>query len=492
MQLAPGDSDVTEDIFVRDRQAGTTTLVSRADGPNGAKGTDPAIDASISADGGHVAFVAEDPYDAAVDDNGTQDIYTRDLQAAETTLVSREDGPAGDVGDSFSRDPDISSNGRFVAFESLATNLSADDVATVDIYLRDTQANRTILLSRATGAPGAAANAQTLDPAISGDGTITVFETTADNLDGAAPGGIDDDAVEDIYTRQADVDIVGPTANLTSTPPARSADTTATVGFTVNDVDLDLSGTECSVDGAAFAACPGPTFTTTPLPDGAHNIRVRAFDVSQNRGATQTANFTIDTTGPATQITSAPPASSTATTATVGFGSPDADATAFQCSVDGGAFAACTSPFTTPALPVGPHTVDVKATDDLGNTGAAQRASFTVTAPGGGGDPDPPAKPSNAFSFGKTELNAKKGTATLPVDVPGAGKLELEGKDVKPVSASASRASTVELGVKAKGDLAKKLKKKSKATAKVEVTFTPTGGDANTEDASVKLKLKKK
>ena len=128
----------------------------------------------------------------------------------------------------------------------------------------------------------------------------------------------------------------------------------------------------------------------------------------------------------------------------------------------------------------------------------ATRAPPTRPQPGPLSDPRPgrpdaaPAKPANDFSFGKTELNAKKGTATLPVDVPGAGKLELEGKDVKPVTANASRASTVELGVKAKGDLAKKLKKKGKATAKVEVTFTPTGGDANTQDASVKLKLKKK
>ena len=102
----------------------------------------------------------------------------------------------------------------------------------------------------------------------------------------------------------------------------------------------------------------------------------------------------------------------------------------------------------------------------------------------------PPSKPSNAFTIGKAELNTKKGTAKLPVNVPGAGSVSLQGKDVKPASKSATGASEVKLKVKAKGGLRDTLQDKGKAKASVDVTFTPTGGDANTQSKHVKLKLK--
>ncbi len=473
-------------------QAAGITLASRADGALGDAGDSQSSDPSLSADGKHVAFTSgAQNLDAADTNGGVRDVYTRNLESSDTSLVSRDDGPAGDVGNSISGRPSISQNGRFVAFESSSTNFDEDatavDPADTDLWIRDTQTNQTILLSREDGANGTGGNEPSLRPSISGDGRITAFYTDATNLDPDDPSP-NPPPNTDVYTREADVDIVAPTTSITSPPPARTADSTPTVGY--SSAAGDLAGFECSIDGAVFAGCgagsPG-SLTTGQLADGAHNIRVRAFDASANRGAPVTANFTVDTAGPATQIDSAPPATVTSNTATVGFSSPAADASAFQCSVDGAAFGACASPFTTPALADGAHTVDVRATDDVGNTGGAQRVAFTVDTP----DPTPDPKPSNDFSFGKAKLNADKGTATLPVVVPGAGKLELEGKDVKPASANASSASTVELPVKAKGDLKRKLKDKGKAKAAVEVTFTPTGGDANTEDASVKLKLKR-
>ena len=487
IDLDPADSDIQDDIFLRERQfgshSGTTTLVSRADTATGDSGDGQSIEPSISSDGQHVAFASGATNLVDEDISGIRQIFKRNLQTDDTSLVSRADG-AGNAGDGLSSKPSVSADGRFVAFESGSTNLDGGGPALTDIFLRDTQANDSILLSRANGA-GAAANASSLRPSISGDGLVTAFYTDATNLDAADS----DVGVTDVYTREADVDIVAPTTTINSAPSARTGDNTPTVGYT--SAAGDLAGFECSIDGAPFAACAGSSITTPELADGAHNVRVRAFDTAANRGAPVTAAFTVDTVGPATQITSAPPATVTST-ATVGFSSPAADAVAFQCSIDGAAFAACASPFTTPALADGSHTVDVRALDDLGNVGAAQRVAFSVDTPEADPDPPPSDEPDNDFSFGKAKRNAKKGSAKLSVEVPGAGELELSGKGVKPVSEDVSGESTVDLPVKAKGKLKKKLKKKRKVTANVEVTFTPDGGDPNTQDASVKLKLKKK
>ena len=109
----------------------------------------------------------------------------------------------------------------------------------------------------------------------------------------------------------------------------------------------------------------------------------------------------------------------------------------------------------------------------------------------------PPPPPDNAITLGKPKLNKKKGTATEPVTVPGPGELSLTGASVasqrrarpmasKPVTA----AGTVDLLVKPKGKTKKKLKKAGKAKAKLTITFTPTGGTANVQTTTIKLKKK--
>ena len=104
-------------------------------------------------------------------------------------------------------------------------------------------------------------------------------------------------------------------------------------------------------------------------------------------------------------------------------------------------------------------------------------------------DPGPDPKPSNAFEIGKAKLNTKKGNAKLPVEVPGAGELELEGKGVKPASKDATGDGTVNLPVKPKGKTADKLEDGGKVKVSLEITFTPIGGDAKSETKNLKLKL---
>ena len=105
------------------------------------------------------------------------------------------------------------------------------------------------------------------------------------------------------------------------------------------------------------------------------------------------------------------------------------------------------------------------------------------------------------FSFGNLKRNEKRGTAVLPVTVPGAGTLSLSGTGVAGQQVNTSRAasgegravasaSTVKLEVKAKGKKKKTLNKTGKVKLNLAITYAPAGGDPSTQ--SVKVKLKKK
>jgi hypothetical protein len=103
--------------------------------------------------------------------------------------------------------------------------------------------------------------------------------------------------------------------------------------------------------------------------------------------------------------------------------------------------------------------------------------------------------PLNTFSAGKTQLNRKKGTATLTFNLPNPGELSGSGQGAQvastgAVTSKAVPAGTATLLVKAKGKKKRKLSQKGKVKLNLAVTYTPTGGDPSTQ--SVKVKLKKK
>lgn len=105
--------------------------------------------------------------------------------------------------------------------------------------------------------------------------------------------------------------------------------------------------------------------------------------------------------------------------------------------------------------------------------------------------------PSNTFRLGKVKRNKNKGTATITVkDIPNPGELALAGRGIKVArTAGAVIAKTVtapgdvKLTIRAKGKKKRKLNETGKVKVKPKITFTPTGGDPNTQ--SRKLKLKK-
>jgi RHS repeat-associated protein len=93
--------------------------------------------------------------------------------------------------DGHSRFAAISADGRYVAFESDATNLvSGDTNGYSDIFLRDRQTNQTVRVS--LSAAGAQANGPSSQPAISGDGTVVIFQSDATNLVGSDTNGASD------------------------------------------------------------------------------------------------------------------------------------------------------------------------------------------------------------------------------------------------------------------------------------------------------------
>jgi len=176
--LVPGDTNNVRDIFVRDRQSGVTSRVSV--GACGVQADAASEWASISSDGRHVAFESFASNLVPGDTNNTYDVFVRDLATGVTERVSVSSSGAQADGGSF--EPSISSDGRFVAFSSVATNLVTGDTNNVrDIFVRDRVAGTTTRVNVATGGAQALGLISTT-PAISGDGRRVAFVSFASNL----------------------------------------------------------------------------------------------------------------------------------------------------------------------------------------------------------------------------------------------------------------------------------------------------------------------
>ncbi len=149
---------------------------------------------------------------------------------------------------------------------------------------------------------------------------------------------------------------------------------------------------ECRLDGGAFEPCTSPYLPAASLGDGPHTFDVRATDAAGNVGPVSSRSFVRDTTPPEAAIASGPSGTVDDPRPTFAFSSSEPGST-FECRVNGGAFEPCGSPFTTPTLPAGPHTFEVRARDRAGNASAPVSRSFTVAAaatpPPGPGPPPP-------------------------------------------------------------------------------------------------------
>jgi hypothetical protein len=176
-------------------------------------------------------------------------------------------------------------------------------------------------------------------------------------------------------TRDFTVDTTAPVVTLVSHPGNPTNLHAAAFTFTVDDTTATF---ECRVDEGGFAACTSP-FSTT-LPDGDHAFAVRAIDPIGNGSTVVAFDWTIDSLAPGVTITSGPSGPTKERTPVFEFTTTGSPVTV-TCKLDGGAAAACTSPFTAPSLSDGSHQFVVTATDGAGNTGGDAR-SFSVDTRG--------------------------------------------------------------------------------------------------------------
>jgi Tol biopolymer transport system component len=177
--LVPGDTNGALDVFERDLQAGTTRLVS-VTSTGGLGNGDSGWGVSISADGRYVAFESAASNLVPGDTNSVGDIFVRDLQAKTTRRISVTSTSAQANSDS-SYPPVISADGRYVAFVSDATNLVPGDTNGVeDVFVRDLQTGTTRRVSVTN--KGGQGNSHSYAPAISANGRYVAFDSEASNL----------------------------------------------------------------------------------------------------------------------------------------------------------------------------------------------------------------------------------------------------------------------------------------------------------------------
>ncbi len=252
--LVAGDTNASTDIFVRDRQSGTTERVSVDSG--GAQGNQDSAQPWISADGRFVAFHSDASNLVAGDTNASYDVFVHDRQSGTTERVSLATG--GAQGDQDSYDASISADGRYVAFMSRATNLVAGDTnALSDIFVRDRQSGTTERVSVATG--GAQGNQDSALPSISADGRLVAFQGQASNLVAGDTNAASDVFVRDRnaagFTSLCDPGVGGvlacPCSNAPS-GPGRGCNNSAATG-----------GAILSASGIAYLSSDSLVFTTS-------------------------------------------------------------------------------------------------------------------------------------------------------------------------------------------------------------------------------------
>ncbi len=189
--LVPGQVDLpgTRDVFLHDRAAGSTVLVSHAAGSSTRAGDDQASHRpDLSGDGSWAVYdsAAGDLDATKRDSNQTFDAFLYGRTTATSQVISLHTPGAGSrSANNASLRPAISGDGRFVVYLSLATNLVPGQIERntgLDVYLYDRVARKTILVSRSASSPRITGNGISESALISRDGSTVLFTSTATDL----------------------------------------------------------------------------------------------------------------------------------------------------------------------------------------------------------------------------------------------------------------------------------------------------------------------
>lgn len=195
--LVPGDTNGTGDVFVRDRQAGLTKMVSVSS--SGVQGNFSSGNPSISSDGRYIAFASNsNNLVPGIPQTGSE-IYLHDLATDKTEHISNTmDGKYYYFGSGW--DPDISGNGRFVTFFTYARNLAPDGNYNPDVFMKDRLSGKTEKISVTWD--GQEADGSGKFPVTNYDGRFVVFISGSSHL-------VPDDTnnVDDIFVRDRELKI---------------------------------------------------------------------------------------------------------------------------------------------------------------------------------------------------------------------------------------------------------------------------------------------
>ena len=238
--------------------------------------------------------------------------------------------------------------------------------------------------------------------------------------DGVCPTAPDIGADEFIGSGPIDCD--PPESSINGGPTGATSDTTPTFDLVSDELGSTF---ECRVDSDPFVSCTTP-HTTAALGDGAHTFEMRATDTAGNTDPTPaTRTFTVDTTPPQSSIAGGPTGITSDTTPTFDLVSDEPGST-FECRLDAGTFAACTTPHTTAPLPDGAHTLEVRAIDAVGNvdTTPASRAFTVDTSVPPPADTDPPETTIGSAPKAKVKTKRRKVTVSLEFSSDEAGSFE--------------------------------------------------------------------
>lgn len=170
--LVPDTNGWYEDVFLHDRRTGETRIVSvSADGTQGDRSSSNGV---VTADGRHVAFASDATNLVPGDTNDTEDVFLKDLTTGEIQRITVTGGGSQLTGFWIYSEPSVSADGRYVTYSTTGAFDPADGNDDIDVYLRDTVGGTSTLVSRRAGGEpldlGWASS-----PALSGDGSSVAF-----------------------------------------------------------------------------------------------------------------------------------------------------------------------------------------------------------------------------------------------------------------------------------------------------------------------------
>ena len=262
--LVSNDTNGNTDVFLRDINSNTTTLIS-VNQAGTAPGNKGSTASSLSTTGRYVVFRSGASDLTPLDTNNNDDVFLRDTQTGTTTLLSINQGRTAS-GHGLSKEPSVDQNGRFASFSSTANDLVSGDANNAsDVFVRDLQAGPITLLSMNAAGTGAS-NGVSSDPYVAANGQFVSYSSTSTDI----VSGVTVNGVQQVYVASTPIgpnpgpgggggggggaDTTPPTAVVsTDQIPPDTGDTT--ISFNVNLAD-DVALNTVSV-GSVMVTPPG-------------------------------------------------------------------------------------------------------------------------------------------------------------------------------------------------------------------------------------------